>query len=199
MVILRGTLKKWLFVFTLDKLGVRRSIHYYGGYPMKETKTSLKVATLVVFAVLVVLNAGSAFASDTLNPGQILKRGEFLTSENQQYTLILQRDGNLVLYDGKKRPMWTSNTTGQRVQGCVMQGDGNLVLFLRTDQPVWSTNTAGKPGSFLVLQNDGNLVIYQPQAIWASNTHRGERDERRGRWNDLFDRRDYDRREDKRQ
>ena len=140
---------------------------------MKEAKHSLKVTTLVLFAVLVVLSAATVYADDRLNPGEMLKRGEHLTSDNREYTLVLQRDGNLVLYDARQHPLWASNTQGQRVERCIMQRDGNLVLYLDNGQPVWASRTDGKPGSFLVLQNDGNLVIYQrAQPVWASNTAR---------------------------
>jgi hypothetical protein len=163
---------------------------------MATVKPSLMGAGLAVLVILVVLNAAPACASDTLNPGGSLKRGEYLTSDNQQYSLLLERDGNLVLYAGR-RVLWTSNTEGQEVQRCTMQLDGNLVLYSRKDQPVWSTSTSDRPGSFLVLQNDGNLVIYQPYPVWASNTERGQRDERRGRWEGIHDRRDRDREEDR--
>ena len=142
------------------------------GYAMKEVKHSLNVITLVLCAVFAALGAATVYAADTLNPGEVLRRGEYLMSSNHRYTLIMQRDGNLVLYDARKNPLWASNTQGQRVEKCMMQRDGNLVLYLYNGQPVWASNTNGKPGSFLLLQNDGNMVIYQPQPVWASNTGR---------------------------
>ena len=163
---------------------------------MATLKSSLMGAGLAVLAILVVLSAAPAYARDTLNPGEMLKRGDYLTSENQQYSLVLERNGNLVLYAGR-RVLWASNTPDQGIQGCAMQPDGNLVLYTRNDQPVWSTSTDGRPGSFLVVQNDGNLVVYQPYPVWASNTERGPRDERRGRWEGLHDRRDRDSWEDR--
>ena len=159
---------------------------------MNMQRHSLRGAGLAVLIIIVAVIATPVFARDTLNPGDTLRPGERLTSDNQQYTLVLEQNGNLVLYAGR-RALWASNTQGQRVQTCIMQSDGNLVLLLRNGQPVWSTNTTDKPGSFLVLQNDGNLVIYQPYPVWASNTERGQRDERRGRWQGLYDRGDRDR------
>jgi hypothetical protein len=154
------------------------------------------VAVFAILASIAILGVASAYAGDTLNAGEMLKRGDYLTSDNQQYSLLFERDGNLILYAGK-RVLWTTNTQGQGAEKCVMQRDGNFVLYLRNEQPVWATNTAGKPGSFLVLQNDGNLVVYQPTPVWASNTERGQRDERRGRWHGINDQRDRDRREDR--
>ena len=157
---------------------------------MKEQKHFLKVTTLVLYSAFLALSACTLHAGDKgypgemprrgerltsvtgdkLNPGEMLRKGEQLTSNNRQYRLILQHDGNLVLYGGRKEPLWASNTLGRGVEKCLMQTDGNLVIYLYNDQPVWASNTHGKPGSFLLLQNDGNLVIYQP--VWASNTAR---------------------------
>lgn len=57
-------------------------------------------------------------------------------------TVVMQGDGNLVLYDS--------------LGGA----------------PVWSSNTWGHPGVSLSIQNDGNLVIYDfnGAVLWASNT-----------------------------
>jgi hypothetical protein len=164
---------------------------------MKEVKHSRKVTTLVICAVLVVLSAATAYARDTLNPGEMLRRGDQLTSANGHYRLLMQKDGNLVLYGAERHPLWASNTQGQRVERCIMQKDGNLVLYLPNGQPVWASNTEGKPGSFLLLQNDGNLVIYQPQPVWASNTDRGRWEERHDGRDAPHDKWDRDRGRDK--
>lgn len=155
------------------------------------------VIVVLMFVALAAWGYRPACARDTLEPGDMLKRGQSLVSDNQRYRLVLERDGNLVLYDEGLRPLWSAGTRGKAVQRCVMQRDGNLVLYLHNDKPAWSSNTARKPGSFLVLQNDGNLVIYQPRAVWSTGTHRGERDERRGRWEEPFERRDHERWDDR--
>jgi hypothetical protein len=139
---------------------------------MKEANYFLKPAVLVLSAVIVLLIPAVMYADDRLNPGESLRIEERLTSHNHRYRLVLQRDGNLVLYDARRHPLWASNTNGQQVEQCIMQRDGNLVLYHRNGQPVWASNTVGRPGSYLLLQNDGNLVIYHPQAVWASNTAR---------------------------
>jgi hypothetical protein len=137
---------------------------------MKEARHSLKLTSLVLSAVFAILTPAIVYADDMLNPGEMLRVEEHLASRNHRYRLVLQKDGNLVLYDARRHPLWSSNTDGQHVEKCVMQRDGNLVLYHRNGQPVWASNTVGRPGSYLLLQNDGNLVIYQPQAVWASNT-----------------------------
>ena len=88
-----------------------------------------------------------------------------------RFTLSMQFDGNLVLYQGGT-PLWATNTVGKNTAFAVMQGDGNFILYNTSGQSVWSSNTAGHPGASINAQNDGNLVIYDASnnPIWASNT-----------------------------
>ena len=95
---------------------------------------------------------------------------EELTSFNNKYRLIMQTDGNLVLYKNNTL-VWNTGTNGKDTAPykLVMQGDGNLVIYGKT-KAVWSTGTSGKgTGPYkLVMQGDGNLVIYDKNgsAIW---------------------------------
>lgn len=109
---------------------------------------------------------------DRLLPGQSLPVGETLTSPNKKTTLILQADGNLVLYRSGNIARWASNTDGRKVEILDMQGDGNLVIYGPGRSYVWDTETNGHPGAWLVLQDDGNLVIYDAnnQPLWHSDT-----------------------------
>lgn len=85
--------------------------------------------------------------------------------------LVMQSDGNLVIYDEFNRARWASNTVG-RGWTARFQTDGNLVVYTRSNRPVWASNTAGRPGSRLVIQDDGNVVIYDgSRAVWASGTN----------------------------
>jgi lysophospholipase L1-like esterase len=96
---------------------------------------------------------------------------QFLRSGDGRYRLVMQHDGNLVLYGPSTRALWASNTVGSNADHLRMQGDGNLVIYGPGDRPVWSSNTAGHPNSFLTVQNDGNVVIYSNgQAIWSTGT-----------------------------
>lgn len=127
---------------------------------------------LALVSVFMVLAVASAQAADRLNPGERLLPGQRLT--NGPYNLIMQNDGNLVLYLDR-RPLWASGTDGIAVRDAIMQNDGNLVLYRHNGQPVWASNTAGRPGAYLQLQSDGNLVIYWTppvQPIWATHTER---------------------------
>lgn len=114
---------------------------------------------------MVGINRGSALFSN-----QYLSPGDWLTSPSKRYTLNLQLDGNLVIYDWWKQHavVWHSDTHGKAVSRAVMQADGNFVIYGFPEAIKWS-NTANRPGAFLMLQDDGNLVIYGTQAFWSKN------------------------------
>lgn len=105
--------------------------------------------------------------TNVLATGGELHPGDQMTSANGAYHLVLQRDGNLVLY-GPYRAAWeTATTTGALL---VAQSDGNVVLYDGSRKPLWATTTTGS--TELVLQDDGNLVVYQITAVphWQSGT-----------------------------
>lgn len=54
--------------------------------------------------------------------------------------LVMQGDGNLVLYAPGGVPLWASGTAGQPGTSLSVQDDGNVVLY-RAGQPLWSTHT----------------------------------------------------------
>lgn len=111
-------------------------------------------------------------STDTLKPGQNLSRNETLISLNGRYELIMQNDGNLVLYRTECRTaLWATNTHNTDCNRAVMQTDGNFVVYHEGEQAAWDSKTHGNPGSWLVLQDDGNLVVYKPQPVWASGTN----------------------------
>jgi len=103
-----------------------------------------------------------------LDPGQELDVNQRLTSPSGEYYLIMQGDGNLVVYKPGGHPIWATHTNGKGGVKAMMQGDGNFVIYTANGSPVWASNTAGHGNSYVRMQDDGNLVIYQ--AIWASDT-----------------------------
>lgn len=135
-------------------------------------------------SVLVVQNDGNVvlyggdgratFSSDTtfdrLYPGESLAPGGFLFSEDRHFLLVLERDGNLVLYK-HGQPRWSTDTGGKSTRMAIMQTDGNFVLYDESGA-IWETGTSGAGGALLLLQNDGNLVVYGSDSAprWASDT-----------------------------
>ena len=106
--------------------------------------------------------------------GAEIHTNEYILSQDTQSHLVLQPDGNLVLYTNFNNLVWTSGTPSTLPGKLVMQPDGNLVLYNQSGLATWHSNTYGNPGSRLVLQTDGNLVIYTLTnvPIWATGkTH----------------------------
>ncbi len=82
------------------------------------------------------------------------------TYGNPGAKLVMQGDGNLVIYSKYGRALWASGTDGNPGAYKVMQGDGNLVIYSKDGKALWSSGTYGTPGAYDVMQEDGNYVIY---------------------------------------
>lgn len=67
-------------------------------------------------------------------------------SKNMARRLIVQNDGNLVIYDSRDKALWSSETNGQGEGPYLlrMQDDANLVLYDINDTPIWATGTDGQ-------------------------------------------------------
>ncbi|WP_121609810.1 MIR domain-containing protein [Mesobacillus foraminis] len=119
--------------------------------------------------------------TNKLLPGQELLENQQLTAANGRAFLIMQGDGNFVLYEvhkGKHIPVWASGTNGSGGVKAVMQHNGTLVVCKANGEAVWhSPGTEGNSGSYLIMQDDGNAVIYtnQGKALWDSGTWRHSR------------------------
>jgi hypothetical protein len=103
-------------------------------------------------------------------PGHGLGPNGSIASCDNRFFLILQTDGNLVLYQRPHAALWASHTTTGYV--AQMQSDGNFVVYDRQRHPIFNTATAGHPGARFAVQSDGNLVVYGTanQALWSSGT-----------------------------
>jgi hypothetical protein len=105
----------------------------------------------------------------TLPAGYRLNAGESVTSCNGVNRLVMQTDGNLVLFRNGGA-LWTSGTPGSGANVARMQADGNLVLHAPWGA-VWASNTF-HGGSRLVVQDDSNLLIFNSAnaAVWSTDT-----------------------------
>lgn len=109
----------------------------------------LVVAAMLVAAVYFIKSGRSIEKfGDTLGQEWRLETNQSVEGGNsygQWGKLVMQADGNLVLYSDN-RPIWSSNT--------------------------WTPNPA-RNGYVLVMQKDGNLVVYNKdtwRATWSSGT-----------------------------
>jgi hypothetical protein len=140
---------------------------------MRRHTTRAGLLAITVLAASLALASAPASASaggTTLRAGEQLTSGQNLHNDN--VSLFMQGDGNLVIYGMNMVAIWSSSTAPSSGARLVMQVDGNLVIYSATNQARWATNTAGHPGAWLALQGDGNLVVYSAsnQALWSSNT-----------------------------
>ncbi|MFT3706923.1 MAG: peptidoglycan DD-metalloendopeptidase family protein [Archangium sp.] len=105
-----------------------------------------------------------------VRPGVTLSANQSVASCDGRHVLVMQGDGNLVLYN-QGRWIWQTATNGRGGQRAVMQTDGNFVLYTAGNTPLFNTRTNGVANAYLAVQDDGNLVVYQGSSPrWASNT-----------------------------
>jgi hypothetical protein len=96
------------------------------------------------------IKSRSNFKSDT----------SFKGLETDTHNLVLQDDGNLVVYKKAGSAVWASGTNekGEAPYSLLMQGDGNLVIYDKT-RPIWASGTFGTGPFNLELKPDGTLEI----------------------------------------
>jgi hypothetical protein len=104
----------------------------------------------------------AATANTTIPPGSALGPGQTVFSQNGRYRLVMQTDGNLVLYRNDNLVRFATYRYGYY---SIMQGDGNFVEYTASNQPVWATYTTYSPGAYAVVQDDGNFVIYSSSGV----------------------------------
>jgi hypothetical protein len=97
--------------------------------------------------------------------GTTLSANTTVASKNGRHRLVMQADGNLVLYrDGAAA--WATGTNGRSGVKAVMQTDGNFVAYQGTTA-LWATGTNGRTGAVLELRDDGSLAVVQGGAeLW---------------------------------
>jgi hypothetical protein len=87
--------------------------------------------------------ATTNFGSDTLAAGRQLDSQQYLRSSDKRYGLLLQSDGNLVLYNGNAA-LWSTWTGGTGSTHAVMQSDGNFVVYTAGNSATWQAGTNGR-------------------------------------------------------
>ncbi|MFJ7071673.1 mannose-binding protein [Streptomyces sp. NPDC098781] len=92
---------------------------------------------------------------------------------NQAWTtnrirMVMQTDGNLVVYNEQGKPIWASMTFGPNHRA-IFQQDGNLVIHNAEDRPIWASQTWGHEGAQLVLRADAKVVIvHNGGVVWST-------------------------------
>lgn len=116
------------------------------------------------------------FFGHQVHEGTTLFQGQVLMSKNMARRLMVQNDGNLVVYDSRDRAVWSSETSGQGEGPYLlrMQDDANLVLYDVNDTPIWASATDGQGEGRrkAKLTNDGvfKVVDEMGEVLWAVET-----------------------------
>ena len=151
---------------------------------MKQIKTvaSLLLALLVnqlAYAEIQCTDIGKSFLAAQPGSNAFLRPGQCMWSPSRNVALVMQTDGNLVLYDPSNMGVHWATMTFATPATLAMQEDGNLVVYHGSiEKPAghsWNSKTSGEFAPyFLSVQDDGNLVIYRGKdpnnvfkAIWS--------------------------------
>jgi len=143
-------------------------------------KTKITQILLILFVGLVgVFSVNAQYKINTLEQGQTLRTNQGLRSENGQFNLLLQSDGNLCLYKNGDTFIQCTSTNSKKPTNLQMQEDGNLAMYDAKKNHVWSTDTYrgsdDQKGGKLVLENDGNLVLYSVSGKPIYDFNKGKR------------------------
>ncbi|MET9698957.1 hypothetical protein ABZY31_18790 [Streptomyces sp. NPDC006529] len=126
---------------------------------------------------------GATGRSSDLRPGERLASGASLVPTPGKTELVMQSDGNLVIYalgtpGGYKLPLWQSGTYGNPGAYATMQEDGNFVIYkqggsAQTGGGIWHTATYGdRANSYPAasMRDDGQLVVsgHAQNSFWSN-------------------------------
>jgi hypothetical protein len=140
----------------------------------KTTVNKAIAGMMFLVAALVSLNASAASYTKTIYSPNGLYQGDMLFSQNGQFRLMLQHDGNLVLSRVADNGLvWANYAFGTTV--AVVQPDGNFVAYNASAVAVWNTQTGGRAGTGsnpvrLDLEDTGVLRLYNTSGvqIWTT-------------------------------
>lgn len=128
----------------------------------------------LIFGFVVSVFSSLSLAGGLLKSGEALNYGQQLVSPNGVYTLVMQTDGNLVLYKDGVTAKWATYTQNKNGYKTVMYK--NLLVQDGGGANVWSTNISMNAFyddvNYLNVQDDGNVVVYGHTPIWANRMWR---------------------------
>lgn len=108
-----------------------------------------------------------------------MNENDALISDNNEYTAVLQGDGNFVVYKGEtiaENALFetaTNPAVNPHPYTAIISNDGSLQIKDNDREIVYQAVAWKTGGTRLVMQDDGNLVIYndEDEPTWASNTN----------------------------
>lgn len=117
-------------------------------------------------------------------PGNYYEGSEIVRSNNGQYSLVYQGDGNLVLYNSSNKGLWASNTTkpsaGSGSYIAFSEFTGNILIVTATNAIYIDYGTTfSRQKCHFVLQDDGNFVVYNSvysaKGSYSTSTNGGKK------------------------
>ena len=115
--------------------------------------------------ICVSLPISKTFALDGLR----LNKGEFIQLNKSK--LIMQTDGNLVLYGLTNNILWQTATSCTEDLDCYFrfQDDGNMVVYDKDNNPLWFSTTHSINVDHLIIDNE-KLGLYDvsENIVWSS-------------------------------
>lgn len=130
------------------------------------------LAAALGFAVWPAAPAVALDAGDRIYADEYLEVGDTLTSPAGQFTLVVQADGNVVIYSRSWQPQWSTGTRGTD-NWLYFDAYEGFEVYSATDELLWR---GGPPYSYMshaALQDDGNLVMFDAfdgRAVWSRTT-----------------------------
>ncbi|MEV7526433.1 hypothetical protein [Streptomyces sp. NPDC091371] len=127
--------------------------------------------------------SGTGGSAERLLPGRRLDSGASLIPTPGKTELVMQPDGNLVVYalgnpGGPKLPLWHSGTYGNPGAYALMQEDGNFVVYKKDGGPqtggaLWHTATYGAQADAYpsaVFMDNGLFEVTNSSKAWSTRT-----------------------------
>ncbi|MFJ9074836.1 Dyp-type peroxidase [Streptomyces sp. NPDC102278] len=110
------------------------------------------------------LAAGKLDDSIEVHAGTVLRSGD--TLDAGAVRLSMESSGDLVLYDGDGRTVWSAGTSGTGARAR-FTADGELAVLTEAGRPLWSSKTTGHRGARLLIRTSGDAVIVQgDKTLW---------------------------------
>lgn len=106
------------------------------------------------------------WTAETVSAPSVLEVKQAWTTN--RIRMVMQTDGNLVVYNEKGKPLWASMTFGENHRA-IFQQDGNLVIHNGDNRPIWASRSHGHEGAQLVLRPDAKVVIvHNGRVVWST-------------------------------
>lgn len=126
------------------------------------TTTRFSLILFVLRLLLLLLTVGlmqATIRDDYICPGDIIRAGADIYSQNGVFMLTVQGDGNVVIY-GPGGSIWATSTSASGAYLTLQASDGNLVVYDQNGNTQWASGEVTCCNVYVMFWNDGNLVKY---------------------------------------